>query len=70
LTEGIKQDGLIFYYLLVGRHNSAEMGHADEVEMICVNSKGQLVAKVRERYGWGYPLGFMDQHGAPKEYLF
>jgi hypothetical protein len=70
LAEGIRQDDLVFYYLLVGRHDSAEMGHSDEVEMMCVNSKGRLVAKVRERYGWGYPIGFIDQRGVPAKYLF
>lgn len=70
LSEGLDKDDLTFYYFLCGRHNSAEMGFSDEVKMLCVNSKMQLVSKGVERYGCGYPLYFVDHVGIPVDFLF
>ena len=70
LTEGLRKGDLIVYYFLVGRHNSAEMGHTDVVEMLCVNSDKRLVSKVNERYGTSYPLGFVDKAGGLVDVLF
>jgi len=70
LSDGLRKGDLVVYYFLVGRQNSAEMGHTDVVRMLCVNSNRQAVSKVKERYGTGYPLGFVDKTGNLVDVLF
>lgn len=70
LTDGLKNNELVIYYLLGGRHSSAEMGFSDTVQVFCVNAKNQLVSKNATDYASGYPLHFVDQTGNPADYLF
>lgn len=70
LEQGLRKGDLVIYYFLVGRNNSPEMGHADMIEMLCLNSDGQVVSRVNKRYGASYPLGFVDREGTPSDVLF
>lgn len=70
LSSGLRQGGLTLYYLLKGRSSSAEMGHYDYVDFMCVNKVGQLVARANKNDLITYEHGFVDQKGPLRGILF
>jgi hypothetical protein len=70
LSAGIEGDGVDVYYVLMGRDNSPEMGHADTVDIFLVDSQGRLVSRMKKEYGSRYPFRFVDSKGWNYDFLF
>lgn len=59
-SAAIDSGGLIVYYFLVNRHNSAEMGHVDVVKFLITDRDGRIVARTKPQYSLDYPLCFVN----------
>ena len=70
LAAGLDGDGVDVYYVLMARDNSAEMGHADTVEIFVIDSHKRLVSKMKKEYGSRYPFRFIEQKTWNYDFLF
>lgn len=70
LISALDANHLTIHYYLVGRFNSAEMGHKDVVQFFAVDKDGYIVARTKPEYSLDYPLGFVDRTDWPYEFLF
>ena len=70
VRTALSGQGLHIHYVLVARHDSAQMGHADVVKLLITNADGIIIARTRPEYSLDYPLGFTEGKTWSFDFLF